>query len=202
VGVCVCVCVAGATTSMQQSSKDAAECLKSHSATAATDVTGFGLLGHLREMCLASQAISLPPSPHSPPPFSPLLLSPACITFAWTSFIGMHPFNSSPVDQGGITPPSPCVLSAYMYHHRPCPLHGSIWRRPFIRQATEYQARQLTLLVSIKSRRLAILVRNITSIGHTAAGLAIIEGSTAGATTRVRVARCLLTALRNASHLL
>ena len=39
---------------MQQSSAAAAEVLHAHGATACTDVTGFGLLGHLAEMTRAS----------------------------------------------------------------------------------------------------------------------------------------------------
>ncbi len=45
---------AGAVDSMQQSSASAAEVLRAHGATACTDVTGFGLLGHLAEMTRAS----------------------------------------------------------------------------------------------------------------------------------------------------
>ena len=41
---------------MQQSSEGAALCLRDAGASACTDVTGFGLLGHLAEMARASQA--------------------------------------------------------------------------------------------------------------------------------------------------
>ena len=44
---------------MQQSSAEAAAILRRHGATACTDVTGFGLLGHLQEIALASQVSSI-----------------------------------------------------------------------------------------------------------------------------------------------
>ena len=47
--------VAGALESMQQSSAAAVQCLQRHGVTACTDVTGFGLLGHLVEMARPSQ---------------------------------------------------------------------------------------------------------------------------------------------------
>ncbi|XGV96188.1 MAG: selenide, water dikinase SelD [Leptolyngbya sp. BL-A-14] len=43
-----------AIASMQQSNQQAATCLLEHHATACTDVTGFGLMGHLVEMVQAS----------------------------------------------------------------------------------------------------------------------------------------------------
>jgi selenide,water dikinase len=42
--------IEGAIASMLQSNHDAAQCLRQHQATACTDITGFGLIGHLSEM--------------------------------------------------------------------------------------------------------------------------------------------------------
>jgi len=46
--------IQAALVSMQVSSRDAAGCVRDHGAGACTDVTGFGLLGHLAEMARAS----------------------------------------------------------------------------------------------------------------------------------------------------
>lgn len=45
---------AGALESMQQSNGGAADIVRRHGASACTDVSGFGLLGHLAEMTRAS----------------------------------------------------------------------------------------------------------------------------------------------------
>ncbi len=47
--------IAGAIASMLASNRAAADCLREHGATACTDVTGFGVLGHLVEMTRASE---------------------------------------------------------------------------------------------------------------------------------------------------
>ena len=47
--------IAAALESMTQSNRKAAECLLQHDSHACTDVTGFGLLGHLVEMVRASE---------------------------------------------------------------------------------------------------------------------------------------------------
>ena len=55
-----------ALRSMTQSSRDASACVRRHGATACTDVTGFGLIGHLLEMTRASRVdakLSLPSIP-------------------------------------------------------------------------------------------------------------------------------------------
>jgi len=55
-----------AIRSMTQSSRDASACVRRHGATACTDVTGFGLIGHLLEMTRASRVdtkLSLPSIP-------------------------------------------------------------------------------------------------------------------------------------------
>jgi selenide,water dikinase len=46
--------IVAALAAMQQSSGPAARCLSEHGATACTDVTGFGLAGHLAEMARGS----------------------------------------------------------------------------------------------------------------------------------------------------
>jgi selenide,water dikinase len=53
-GACSPQLASMAIEQMATLNRDAGAALKAHDASAATDVTGFGLLGHLREMCQAS----------------------------------------------------------------------------------------------------------------------------------------------------
>ncbi|OEY67600.1 selenide, water dikinase SelD [Marinobacter sp. X15-166B] len=73
---------------MMQSNQQAAECLIRHGATACTDVTGFGLLGHLNEMTRASGvsvALSLGAVP---------LLEGAATTSGRGILSSLHPANA------------------------------------------------------------------------------------------------------------
>lgn len=61
--------LAAAVAAMQQSSQRAAAILAQHGCSACTDVTGFGLLGHLVEMARASRvgaSVALPRLPLLP----------------------------------------------------------------------------------------------------------------------------------------
>lgn len=51
--------IEAAVASMVQSNQTAAQCLREHGVVACTDVTGFGLLGHLYEMLLPELAVEL-----------------------------------------------------------------------------------------------------------------------------------------------
>jgi len=89
--------MAGAIGSMQQSSAEAAKCLREFGATSCTDITGFGLLGHLQEVALASKVI-IPP-PLSPPPHTQTLsLTPS--PFPAGRFAGFQ-LKASPVRRFG-----------------------------------------------------------------------------------------------------
>jgi selenide,water dikinase len=76
-----------AVTAMCQSSRDAADALRRHGASACTDVTGFGLLGHLVEMTRASSVdvrLDLPAVP---------VLDGALETSAAGFLSSLHPHN-------------------------------------------------------------------------------------------------------------
>jgi selenide, water dikinase len=53
-GICSPAAIAAATESMATLNREAAEVARAYELRALTDVTGFGLLGHLSEMCRAS----------------------------------------------------------------------------------------------------------------------------------------------------
>ncbi len=79
--------IEAAVTSMLRSNQQAAECFKRYGATACTDVTGFGLAGHLLEMIEASQvdvALDLSVLPHLPGAFE---------TLAQKQFSSLHQRN-------------------------------------------------------------------------------------------------------------
>ena len=76
-----------AVRSMLRSSRAAAACLREHGAAACTDVTGFGLLGHLLEMARASDVdarLTLPAAP---------ILAGARETVAQGLLSSLHPHN-------------------------------------------------------------------------------------------------------------
>jgi selenide, water dikinase len=76
-----------ALASMVQSNRAAADCFRRHSATACTDITGFGLIGHLVEMVKASDvdvALDLGAVP---------LLDGALETVRLGIFSSLHPQN-------------------------------------------------------------------------------------------------------------
>jgi selenide,water dikinase len=54
-GTALSAAVGAATVSMATLNRDAAEVARQHGVRAVTDITGFGLLGHLSEMCRASR---------------------------------------------------------------------------------------------------------------------------------------------------
>jgi selenide,water dikinase len=79
--------IAGAIRSMLQSNREAACCLQAHGATACTDVTGFGFVGHLVEMLNAS-GMAAELQLHAVP-----LLEGAEETIAWGIFSSLQPQN-------------------------------------------------------------------------------------------------------------